>query len=205
MEYIKAVIKRQLIRDAKEIGKAVSALVVGGISYLLLDKYVGGVRQVTGPSMSPTLNRRYATFGTHYDSQNNFGLLPHLVDDLVFFSRKTAVLERGDIVLLSNPKKDSTTTLIKRVVALEGDVITPRSARGEKQEPVVVPSNCVWVESDAGPGYADSAVFGPVPRQLIQGVVRQLVSLSLLECRSLVPQLSESCQARLSPTARAEQ
>jgi hypothetical protein len=24
--------------------------------------------------------------------------------------------------------------------------------RADKQPPVVVPSNCVWVESDAGPG-----------------------------------------------------
>ena len=37
-------------------------------------------------------------------------------------------MERGDIVLLTHPKKGSI-TLVKRVVALEGDVITPLTKR----------------------------------------------------------------------------
>ena len=73
--------------------------------------------------------------------------------------------------------------------------VTRLFCRAEKPEPVVVPPNCVWVESDAGPGnqsfthcywcssfypafiamstfsgFSDSSLFGPVSRLLIQGL-----------------------------------
>lgn len=67
--------------------------------------------------------------------------------DYVFLSRwavKNLSVERGDIVALISPK-DPDQKIIKRVVALQGDVV---STLGYKKPFVRVPEGHCWVEGD---------------------------------------------------------
>lgn len=99
-------------------------------------------------------------------------------------------LSRGDIVTFWKPHKPEEIS-IKRVVALEGDLVYPK--RGyvvdgsiepgtkrlglldgiepgqEGQGVVVVPRGHVWVEGDNWRKSYDSNDFGPISRSLIEG------------------------------------
>ncbi|XP_037949290.1 mitochondrial inner membrane protease subunit 2 [Teleopsis dalmanni] len=109
---------------------------------------VGYVARVDGISMQPVLN----------PSQNQ--------TDYVFLTKwavKTNRIERGDIVSLISPK-DPRQKIIKRVVGLEGDVV---STIGYKQEIVRVPEGHCWVEGDHTGHSFDSNSFGPVAMGLM--------------------------------------
>ncbi|XP_017025265.1 mitochondrial inner membrane protease subunit 2 [Drosophila kikkawai] len=116
-----------------------------GITFL---DCVGYVARVEGISMQPALNpvadeRDYVflmRWGTH-NSQ----------------------LERGDIISLISPK-DPAQKIIKRVVGLQGDVV---STLGYKQEVVRVPEGHCWVEGDHTGHSMDSNTFGPVAMGLM--------------------------------------
>lgn len=67
--------------------------------------------------------------------------------DYVFLSRwaiRNMHVERGDIVSLTSPK-DPELKLIKRVVGLQGDVV---STVGYKKQFVKIPDGHIWVEGD---------------------------------------------------------
>lgn len=67
--------------------------------------------------------------------------------DYVFLSRsaiKNLSVDRGDIVALISPK-DPDQKIIKRVVALQGDVV---STLGYKKAFVRIPEGHCWVEGD---------------------------------------------------------
>lgn len=69
------------------------------------------------------------------------------VCDYVFLSRwaiRNYTVERGDIVSLISPK-DPEQKIIKRVVALQGDVV---STIGYKKQFVKIPDGFCWVEGD---------------------------------------------------------
>ena len=57
---------------------------------------------------------------------------------------------------------------MKRVVAVEGDTITPFGVGSTVRAPVKLGPGEVWVESDGGPGYLGSSVFGSVPISCIK-------------------------------------
>ncbi len=67
--------------------------------------------------------------------------------DYVFLSRwgiRNYTVDRGDIVSLISPK-DPEQKIIKRVVALQGDVV---STLGYKKQFVKIPEGFCWVEGD---------------------------------------------------------
>lgn len=82
--------------------------------------------------------------------------------DYVFLSRWAIRgannVKRGDIVSLVSPK-DPSQKIIKRVVGLQGDVV---STLGYKQEIIRVPEGHCWIEGDHTGHSLDSNTFGPV-------------------------------------------
>ncbi|XP_039969424.1 mitochondrial inner membrane protease subunit 2 [Bactrocera neohumeralis] len=109
---------------------------------------VGYVARVDGISMQPALNP---------DASQT---------DYVFLSRwavRTCHVDRGDIVSLISPK-DPTQKIIKRIVGLQGDVV---STLGYKHEIVRIPEGHCWVEGDHTGHSLDSNTFGPVAQGLL--------------------------------------
>lgn len=141
-----------------------------GITFL---DTIGYVARVEGISMQPALNP---------ESRNT---------DYVFLSRwsvREYAVKRGDIISLVSPK-DPNQKIIKRVVALEGDVV---STLGYKSQYVKVPEGHCWVEGDHTGHTLDSNTFGPV-------------SLGLINARAICivwpPERWQSLEAKL-PTGR---
>ena len=140
---------RQLLRSLTwvPVGYAVGDLLVA-------------VHRVEGASMRPTLNpagdadRAAAAAASSHD---------------VVLAEKMSVRlyrwSRGDVVLLRSPVEPRR-LLIKRIVALEGDFVSPPRASGLAA--VRVPAGHGWVEGDNGGASEDSGAFGPVPLAILQ-------------------------------------
>ncbi|KZT43033.1 LexA/Signal peptidase, partial [Sistotremastrum suecicum HHB10207 ss-3] len=108
------------------------------------------IRVVSGSSMQPTLNP--------IDSRWR---------DFVLFDKLSiggyGVYRRGDIVSFKSPN-NAGPLLVKRIVALEGDVIQTMPPYPDKE--VTIPTGHVWVEGDDWRS-RDSNHFGPIPLALI--------------------------------------
>ena len=93
--------------------------------------------------------------------------------------------------------------MVKRVVGLPGDQVRPLGINNTVREPVTVPTNCLWLESDAGFGYRDSSVFGPVDQNLVWGTVKKAVRQGYVldhnSWRDIPAQLPDSANDRLIP------
>jgi inner membrane protease subunit 2 len=89
------------------------------------------------------------------------------------FDSEPRILARGDVVALTLPQ-DPTTTAVKRVVGLPGELISTPQAKGEKTF-TRVPAGKYWLESDNVAIGKDSNSFGPVPHGLIQAKVTMVV------------------------------
>ncbi|ETN61264.1 mitochondrial inner membrane protease subunit 2 [Anopheles darlingi] len=125
------------------------------VGVTLLD-CVGYVARVEGVSMQPALNPDAS------------------VTDYVFLSRwavRNMEVQRGDIISLISPK-DPNQKIIKRVVALQGDVI---ATLGYKIPYVKVPEGHCWVEGDHTGNSLDSNTFGPVSLGLVTARALQIV------------------------------
>ncbi|XP_035789524.1 mitochondrial inner membrane protease subunit 2-like [Anopheles albimanus] len=125
------------------------------VGVTLLD-CVGYVARVEGVSMQPALNPDAS------------------VTDYVFLSRwavRNMEVQRGDIISLISPK-DPNQKIIKRVVALQGDVI---ATLGYKLPYVKVPEGHCWVEGDHTGNSLDSNTFGPVSLGLVTARALQIV------------------------------
>jgi mitochondrial inner membrane protease subunit 2 len=88
------------------------------------------------------------------------------ITDYVFLSRwavRNLSVERGEIISLVSPK-DPEQKIIKRIVGLEGDLI---STIGYKQPVIKVPSGHCWVEGDHTGNSLDSNSFGAVSLGLV--------------------------------------
>ncbi|XP_069167522.1 mitochondrial inner membrane protease subunit 2 [Procambarus clarkii] len=117
----------------------------------------GYVAKVEGISMQPALNP---------DSNGN--------NDFVFLSRwssRSFRYNRGDMVSLISPK-DPSQKIIKRIIALEGDLIR---TIGYKSRYIRIPEGHCWVEGDHTGHSLDSNFFGPVAIGLVTARASQIV------------------------------
>ena len=122
-----------------------------------VDRFMGRVDLVHGPSMQPTL----APVGALV-----------LVDKWCvrpFFSEAPA-LRRNDIVLCDSHCRASF-VICKRVVGVGGDALLLR----DRGEVVRVPPGHVWLEGDNPLDSHDSRAYGAVPAALVQGRVAACV------------------------------
>ncbi|KIW02608.1 signal peptidase I [Verruconis gallopava] len=143
-----------------------------------LGKSFARVQWVSGCSMAPTISPDFLETGER---------------DLVLVFRHSlagsaiANLRRGDIVTMIKPHEPQS-ELVKRVVALPGDLVMRDVRRVGKQEveggkhseelglrplpPIVrVPTGAVWMEGDEWRKSRDSNDFGPISQSLITGRV----------------------------------
>jgi len=138
---------------------------------------LGYPANIHGLSMSPTFNEPPAQQHKKYAAKMMF---PSLIDtfqsDWVFVNIRAAKqiknerkgLKRGVIVVFTSPK-DPEEYVIKRVVALENDIV---SSRG--QTVIIQPGHC-WVEGDNAKRSIDSRDYGPIPIGLIFGVCSYII------------------------------
>ncbi|RDA95117.1 hypothetical protein CP533_2144 [Ophiocordyceps camponoti-saundersi (nom. inval.)] len=119
--------------------------------------HVAELTLIDGPSMHPLLNSDWGTT---------------LRRDLVLNCKWNPLngLKRGMVVTLRSPY-DPESVLVKRVVALPGDVV---QTKPPYQFPLQrVPQGHVWVEGDGPPGTSrDSNTFGPVSMRLLTGRIQ---------------------------------
>jgi inner membrane protease subunit 2 len=142
---------RQLLRSLTwvPVGYAVGDLLVA-------------VHRVEGASMRPALNPDSAA------ADSAAAAAASSSHDVVLAEKLSVRLyrwSRGDVVLLHSPVEPRR-LLIKRLVALEGDFVSPPRAGGLAA--ALVPAGHGWVEGDNSGASEDSGAFGPVPLALLQ-------------------------------------
>ncbi|OQV19212.1 putative Mitochondrial inner membrane protease subunit 2 [Hypsibius exemplaris] len=127
-------------------------------SLLFLDN-VGSVARVHGSSMMPTLQGDRRGGGRRdYVWLNTFAV-------------RRFQVERGDVVVFSSPT-DPSKILIKRVTALEGDVVHSPTY---KQNYVLIKRGYMWMEGDNKEMSMDSHNFGQISRGLLLGKVEYII------------------------------
>ncbi|RPA94503.1 LexA/Signal peptidase [Choiromyces venosus 120613-1] len=122
---------------------------------IFVTNHLYSLHSIRGRSMSPTLSRDIILAQRHH---------------------ATANLQRGQVVLYRSPM-DPERVAVKRVVALEGDVVVTRPVAGGGMggEMVRVEGGKVWVEGDEGFWSVDSNVYGAIPKALIEAKVTYVV------------------------------
>lgn len=80
-------------------------------------------------------------------------------------------LSQGDVVVYNSPK-DPCDYIIKRVIALEGDIV---SSDRYHQPHVRIPEGHLWLEGDNWDNSVDSNKYGPVSKGLVFGVASHIV------------------------------
>lgn len=137
---------------------------------------VASLCEVSGRSMQPALNPD--AVGARTTTTTAFGvssLMPRFNDRVLATRwaarRGTYAAARGDVVILRAPDAPPV-TLVKRVAALEGDVVrSPSSGRL-----ITIPRGHCWIEGDNAACSRDSrSEYGPVPAALITGRVAAVV------------------------------
>jgi len=122
---------------------------------VVFNKHFYTVKIVSGRSMQPTLNPDSSTWR-----------------DIVLFDRTVVgmghKISRGDIVALRSPIEFGA-LIVKRVVALEGDVVQTLPPYPDSE--VLIPDGYAWVEGDERHHTRDSNYFGPVPLALLDAKV----------------------------------
>ena len=125
----------------------------------VVDRHFVAIMDVTGPSMTPTLNTDFR----HDEPNTKDTVLVSLYDA----ARK---VRRGDIIVFRSPK-DPERLAIKRIAAVQGDIVQPLSPY--PSDPIIIPWGQLWVEGDTEDKSqtVDSNTFGPIPRGLVIGKV----------------------------------
>ncbi len=131
---------------------------------------VGYPASITGVSMRPALN------DFDYKRIEKHAFFNYLDLDWVFvncWAARDFEFHRGEIVVLISPK-DPYDKVIKRIVALEGDVI--ENSRYSPRVDIVVPEGGCWVEGDNRTNSVDSnSCYGPVSTGLIVGKATHII------------------------------
>ncbi|XP_055505989.1 mitochondrial inner membrane protease subunit 2 [Leucoraja erinacea] len=126
------------------------------VTVTFLDR-VAYIARVEGASMQPSLNPAGGT-----------------ASDVVLLNRwsvRNYQLQRGDIVSLVSPKNPEL-KIIKRVIALEGDII---KTMGYRNKYIKVPRGHLWIEGDHYGHSFDSNVFGPVSLGLVHARASHII------------------------------
>lgn len=144
------------------------------------------VYRITGDSMSPSLSPDFHNTGKkdwmlfqknlRLADEQGYGV------DTVLKSQ----LKRGMVVMFWTPHSPDRIA-VKRVVALEGDVVMPlahKKINGSQRrfgdgagigDKITVPFGHVWVEGDNSDMTLDSNDYGPISKSLITGVAKRIV------------------------------
>ncbi|VIO92638.1 calpain family protein 1, isoform d, putative [Brugia malayi] len=138
--YTTYVIKEFLIRLGKSIG-------ILSVPVVFID-VVGYPASIIGSSMEPTL----------YGSSNKWWKR-----DIVWLSRFGLQTPEIGQIYTFIPPNDPETRHIKRITAMDGDIIRPK--RGPSF--LEIPTGCYWMESDNPNNYCDSRLYGPVSGGLL--------------------------------------
>ncbi|KUJ14407.1 LexA/Signal peptidase [Mollisia scopiformis] len=128
---------------------------------IFFNGHVGEVTWINGSSMYPFLN-------SSYDES--------LEKDVCWTNKWSPItgLRRGMIVSFRSPSNPETVS-IKRIIAVEGDLVFTRAPY--PLPTVRIPVNHVWVEGDNKDTNKtlDSNTYGPIPVSLIQGKVTHVL------------------------------
>lgn len=144
----------------RETGFHLFAFVTWIPALIFFNNNVGEVAWIEGPSMYPYLN-------TNKDGS--------LKQDTCWVDKWNPLqgLRRGMIVTFWSPTHPDK-KVVKRVVALEGDIVYTRPPFPEPT--IRVPAGHVWVEGDGGERLSvDSNTYGPISMNLIIGRVSHIV------------------------------
>ncbi|XP_062913969.1 mitochondrial inner membrane protease subunit 2 isoform X1 [Mobula hypostoma] len=126
------------------------------VTVTFLDR-VASIARVEGASMQPSLNPPGGT-----------------TCDIVLLNRwsvRNYEVQRGDIISLLSPKNPEQ-KIIKRVIALEGDII---KTMGYRNRYIKIPSGHLWIEGDHYGHSFDSNVFGPVSLGLVHARASHII------------------------------
>ncbi|XP_072341409.1 mitochondrial inner membrane protease subunit 2 [Scyliorhinus torazame] len=126
------------------------------VTVTFLDR-VAYIARVEGASMQPSLNPPGGT-----------------TCDIVLLNRwsvRNYEVQRGDIVSVVSPK-DPEQKIIKRVIALEGDIIR---TMGHRNRYIKIPNGHLWIEGDHHGHSFDSNVFGPVSLGLVHARASHII------------------------------
>lgn len=152
------------------------------LSLYIINRKVASLGIVQGHSMTPTFNPKNSK---------------SLGSDWVLLNKIASKFNRGDVIFFINPENHHK-TLVKRIVAIEGDMVRKKSPgiadvlfipdmiynystnimqqnfNGDNW--IIVPKGHVWVESDSSDmGVMDSRHYGPVPIGLVVGKVEMII------------------------------
>lgn len=122
---------------------------------------VGTLLVVEGASMQPTLN---PVADDDYNEDHA---------DVCILQKWHYLPRRGDVVCMNVPRRSG--AVVKRIVGLPGDLVTPRVPSPLRQSPLQVPYGHVWVEGDNASNSLDSNAYGPVPVGMLIGRVSHVV------------------------------
>jgi inner membrane protease subunit 2 len=137
--------------------------VTGGIYFLGLEFHdkVATLLVVEGASMRPTLNPE-SSINDANDSS-----------DICLLQKWHYKPMRGDVVCMHAPRRNG--AVVKRIVGVFGDSITPRDPSFNHGKPYDIPYGHVWVEGDNANNSIDSNHYGPVPLGMLIGRVSHVV------------------------------
>uniref|UniRef100_A0AAF5Q4B2 Mitochondrial inner membrane protease subunit 2 n=1 Tax=Wuchereria bancrofti TaxID=6293 RepID=A0AAF5Q4B2_WUCBA len=138
--YTTYVIKEFLIRLGKSIG-------ILSVPVVFID-VIGYPASIIGSSMEPTL----------HGSSNKWWKR-----DIVWLSRFGLHTPEIGQIYTFIPPNDPEKRHIKRITAMDGDIIRPK--RGPSF--LEIPTGCYWMESDNPNNYCDSRLYGPVSGGLL--------------------------------------
>jgi mitochondrial inner membrane protease subunit 1 len=123
------------------------------------------IRQVSGPSMLPTI----AVGGEA------------VIENRLSFRLNPDCLKRGDLITFESPLTPGR-LVCKRLLGLPGDIVCvdPTGSKVSSSEHVVVPKGHVWLMGDNADLSRDSRDYGPVPLSLVRGTLWARVRLAEL-------------------------
>ncbi|XP_023319568.1 mitochondrial inner membrane protease subunit 2 isoform X2 [Eurytemora carolleeae] len=135
--------------------------------------FVGYPAYITGKSMQPEFNAPAENKERENAISSWKNIFFRLDLDWIWVScwrARNFGFDRGDIVVYVSPKEPYD-YVIKRVVGLEGDIVTNQ----KRQIKVKIPPGHCWVEGDNKSNSVDSNYYGPISKGLIFGVASHVI------------------------------